>query len=293
MMDMPLSDRAARIDALPPLRDIITAHDLDARKALGQNFLLDLNITKRIVRSAQLPAGCHAIEIGPGPGGLTRALLMSDVHDVTAIERDDRCVTALQSLVAAAEGDLHLIADDALAIDYLALTPAPRAIIANLPYNISTVLLVGWLRQISAFDSLTLMFQREVAERIIAKPGSKAYGRLSVLCQWVARPQIAFHLPARAFNPPPKVDSSIVRLTPLPEQPDPRLFSVMEQVTQAAFGQRRKMLRGSLKSMFTDPVSLLTGLNINPESRAEELDIDAFARLAQAAHTIRSRAPEA
>lgn len=273
--------RASNIAALPPLRDVIAAQGLDARKSLGQNFLLDLNITDRIVRAAELPDQAHVIEIGPGPGGLTRSILMSQAQKLIAIERDDRCIIALQPLLEAANGDFALIAEDALKIDFISLCPAPRAIIANLPYNISTVLLVGWLRQIAAFDSLTLMFQREVAERLIAKPGSKAYGRLSVLCQWVGIPRIAFHLPARAFTPPPKVDSSIVRITPRPDQPSPALFSAMERVTQAAFGQRRKMLRGSLKPIFTNPEESLSALNINPQARAEELTIAQFDQIAR------------
>ena len=274
--------RADAVAALPALRQVIEDHGLNARKALGQNFLLDLNITNRIVRAAFLPDHCTVIEIGPGPGGLTRSLLMSPAQKIVAVERDDRCIAALQDLVTASAGDLTLIAEDALKIDFLAVTSAPRAIVANLPYNISTVLLVGWLRQIADFDSLTLMFQREVAERIVAKPSSKAYGRLSVLCQWVAKPVIAFHLPARAFTPPPKVSSSVVRLTARDHQPDAVRFATMEKITQAAFGQRRKMLRGSLKSVFADPESTLNALNINPQARAEELSIDQFDQLVTA-----------
>jgi len=276
------SSRAEAIAALPPLRQIIEEHDLNARKTLGQNFLLDLNITNRIVRAAYLPDDCTAIEIGPGPGGLTRSLLMSNIRQVVAIERDDRCIAALQNLVVASNGDFRLVAEDALKINLVEQFPAPRAVVANLPYNISTVLLVGWLRQIADFDSLTLMFQREVAERLVAKPSSKAYGRLSVLCQWVAKPTIVFHLPARAFTPPPKVTSSVVRLTAQPTQPDANRFAAMEKVTQAAFGQRRKMLRGSLKSIFADPETTLTALNINPQARAEELTIAQFDQLVTA-----------
>ena len=196
----------SRVDELPPLREVIARFDLGARKALGQNFLLDLNLTGRIARSAGDLSGVTVIEIGPGPGGLTRALLNSDAAAVVAVERDSRCIVALADLVEASEGRLRLIEGDALEVDPEAIAPAPRAIVANLPYNVATPLLIGWLKRIEQFRSLTLMFQREVADRLSAKPGTKAYGRLSVIAQWRAEVRPLFNLPARAFTPPPKIE---------------------------------------------------------------------------------------
>ncbi len=271
----------AAVAALPPLRDTIAQAGLAARKALGQNFLLDLNLTARIVRAAGDLAGATAVEIGPGPGGLTRMLVLSDADRVVAIEADDRAVTALAPLVAASGGRLAVHHGDALATDVTALGPPPVALVANLPYNIATPLLLGWLRHAERLRSLTLMFQKEVADRIVAAPGTKAYGRLSVISQWRCRAEIAFNLPARAFTPPPKVDSTVVVLTPR-AAPEPAPFTALERVTQAAFGQRRKMLRASLKTLCPDPEALLAHAAIDPQRRAETLTIAEFAALARA-----------
>jgi 16S rRNA (adenine1518-N6/adenine1519-N6)-dimethyltransferase len=276
---------AARFDpaALPPLRTVIARHGLQARKSLGQHFLLDANLTARIARAAGDLSGVHVVEVGPGPGGLTRALLTTMAKEVVAVERDDRCIAALAALVAAAGGRLRVVPADALEVDAAALVPPPRAVIANLPYNIATPLLLGWLRGIDAFRGLTLMFQREVAERLAAPPGSKSYGRLSVISQWRAEVRVLFHLPAAAFTPPPKVASSVVGLTPrrAPEDAD---FAAMERVTAAAFGQRRKMLRQSLRSLTGagDGAALAAAAGLPPTARAEDIDVAGFAALARA-----------
>ena len=266
--------------ALPPLREVIKAWQLDADKRLGQHFLLDLNLTAKIARVAGDLTGITAIEIGPGPGGLTRALLDSNAAQVIAIERDPRCVAALQSLVDRAAGRMTLIHGDALAIDPAALAPGPKAIIANLPYNVATPLLIGWLKQARAYTGMTLMFQREVALRLAASPRSKDYGRLSVMAQWLTEVELVFDLPAAAFTPPPNVVSSIVRLTPREMGADEPSFAAMERVVAAAFAQRRKMLRAGLRAFTPDPLALLDAAGIDPTSRAEELNIDAFRRLA-------------
>lgn len=266
---------------LPPLRDTIAQHGLAAKKSLGQNFLLDLNLTAKIARAAGNLDGVHVIEVGPGPGGLTRALLETPCESVTAIERDDRAVAALATLVTAARGKLRLVPDDALKADYQTLAPAPRAVVANLPYNIATVLLLGWLGRINEFRSLTLMFQREVAERLVAPPGGNAYGRLSVMTQWLAAPEKKFDLPPEAFTPPPKVTSSVVHLTPR-ARADTVSIAAMEKVTAAAFGQRRKMLRQSLKALGRPAEELLEKADIPGTARAEEIDIAGFIRLAAA-----------
>ncbi|MGE0574825.1 MAG: 16S rRNA (adenine(1518)-N(6)/adenine(1519)-N(6))-dimethyltransferase RsmA [Reyranella sp.] len=267
---------------LPPLRETISAHGLDARKQLGQHFLLDLNLTRRIARSAAPLADGTTIEIGPGPGGLTRALLMEGAGHVVAIEVDRRAITALAELQQAAGGRLDVIEADALAIDVATLGPPPRRIVANLPYNVSTPLLLHWLRGADAITDMVLMFQKEVVDRLVARPRSKAYGRLSVIAQHVCTVRPLFDIAPSAFVPPPKVTSSVVRLTPLPA--DRRLADLapLERVTAAAFGQRRKMLRGSLASLFDDPVAVLQGLGLSPTARAEELGIDDFVRLARA-----------
>jgi 16S rRNA (adenine1518-N6/adenine1519-N6)-dimethyltransferase len=270
----------SRVDELPPLREVIAKFDLGARKALGQNFLLDLNLTGRIARSAGDLSGVTVIEIGPGPGGLTRALLNSDAAAVVAVERDSRCIVALADLVEASEGRLRLIEGDALEVDPVAIAPAPRAIVANLPYNVATPLLIGWLKRIEQFRSLTLMFQREVADRLSAKPGSKAYGRLSVIAQWRAEVRPMFNLPGRAFTPPPKIESTVVQLIPR-AVPEPAEFSDMEAVTAAAFGQRRKMLRASLKSL-GNAEALIEEAGLIPTQRAEEIPVAGFAALARA-----------
>jgi 16S rRNA (adenine1518-N6/adenine1519-N6)-dimethyltransferase len=275
--------RADSLADLPPLRDVIAAHGLAARKGLGQNFLLDLNLTRRIARAGGPLAGCHIVEIGPGPGGLTRALLIEGAAHVTAIERDRRALPALKEIAAAAPGRLTIVEGDALAFDISALrTDLPIRIVANLPYNIATPLLTGWL---SAepwppdWASLTLMFQREVAERIVAQPGSKAYGRLAVLAQWRTRARLLFEVPPRAFIPSPKVTSALVRLEPRPNAA-PIPVATLEAVTAAAFGQRRKMLRASLKSLWPHPESILAEAGIDPTVRAEQLTVEDFLRLA-------------
>jgi 16S rRNA (adenine1518-N6/adenine1519-N6)-dimethyltransferase len=270
----------SRVDELPPLREVIAKFDLGARKALGQNFLLDLNLTGRIARSAGDLSGVTVIEIGPGPGGLTRALLNSDAAAVVAVERDSRCIVALADLVEASEGRLRLIEGDALEVDPEAIAPAPRAIVANLPYNVATPLLIGWLKRIEQFRSLTLMFQREVADRLSSKPGTKAYGRLSVIAQWRADVRPLFNLPARAFTPPPKIESTVVQFIPR-RAPEPAEFSAMEAVTAAAFGQRRKMLRASLKSL-GNAEALIEEAGLIPTQRAEEVPVAGFAALARA-----------
>ena len=265
---------------LPPLREVIARHGLSTRKALGQHFLLDLNLTRRIVRAAGSLAGMTVVEVGPGPGGLTRALLESDAAEIVAVERDARCIPALEELQAVSDGRLRIVEDDALSVDYRALASGPRAIIANLPYNVATPLLIGWLKDIDAFASLTLMFQKEVADRIAAPPGGKTYGRLSVISQWRAEIRRDLTVPARAFTPPPKVDSAVVTLTPR-QAPEPAEWAFLERVTAAAFGQRRKMLRASLKPL-GDAEGLLATAGLRPTARAEEIDVTGFAALARA-----------
>ncbi len=267
-------------DGLPPLRDVIDRYGLMAKKSLGQNFLLDLNLTAKIARAAGDLAGKNVIEIGPGPGGLTRALLETAAARVYAVERDDRCIMALQELIAAYDGRLVIEAADAMKVDMTALCPPPRAIVANLPYNIATPLLIGWLEQIADFDGLTLMFQREVAERMTGKPRTKDYGRLSIITQWLARVEKKFDIPPSAFTPQPKVTSTVVHLTPRRDRKDTVDFAVMEKVTAAAFGQRRKMLRQSLKTLNVDVEKLLTAAALPPTARAEEIDVAGFVRLA-------------
>lgn len=272
-------------DALPPLREVIARHGLAAKKALGQNFLFDLNLTRRIARAAGPLEGFTVIEIGPGPGGLTRALLMEGATNVIAIERDDRALAALAEISAAYPGKLTVIPGDALQTDYARLAAGtPTKIVANLPYNIATPLLIGWIGSGEwppFYESLTLMFQKEVAERIVAKSGGKEFGRLSVLCQHRATAKKLFDVNRSAFTPPPKVTSSIVQLMPKAKpEPECRL-EVLERVTAAAFGQRRKMLRASLRSLLPEPEALLGELGIDPELRAEQLPVEAFARLAQ------------
>ena len=275
-------------DGLPPLREVIAKYDLAARRALGQNFLLDLNLTAKIARAAgDLTAGT-TIEIGPGPGGLTRALLSHGARELIAIERDARCLGALAEIAAAYPGKLTIMEGDALAIDCASLGTAPRRIVANLPYNIATPLVIKWMQQGSAFASLTVMVQKEVADRLIAKPRTKDYGRLSVLVQFLAKPRRLFDLPPRAFVPPPKVTSTVIELLPLPEPPFPARLFDLERVTQAAFGQRRKMLRQSLRSLGGDTEALMAAAEITPTARAEELTIAQFAALARALEKMRT-----
>jgi 16S rRNA (adenine1518-N6/adenine1519-N6)-dimethyltransferase len=247
--------------------------------------LLDLNVTRRIVRAAGDLTGVSVLEIGPGPGGLTRAIVEAGPAGVVAVERDPRCVAALADLVAVSDGTLRIVEADALRIEGTDHVPAPRVVIANLPYNVGTPLLLGWLRRLSQWRSLTLMFQEEVAERIVAAPGSKAYGRLSVVTGWQAEARILFRLPARAFTPPPKVASAVVGLVPRPE-PAEAQWDAMEAVTAAAFGQRRKMLRQSLKSL-GDAEALLNAAGLPGTARAEEIDVAGFAALARAYAALR------
>jgi 16S rRNA (adenine1518-N6/adenine1519-N6)-dimethyltransferase len=269
------------IDDLPPLRDVIARYDLRAIKAFGQNFLLDLNLTARIARAAGDLRDVTVIEIGPGPGGLTRALLAAGAKRVIAIERDRRCIAALAEIEAHYPGRLTVIERDALATDMAALRDGATRIVANLPYNIATPLLVGWLQAEPwppFYESMTLMFQREVAERIVAAPGSKAYGRLGVLAGWRTEARILFDIDPRAFTPPPKVTSSVVSFLPRPE-PLPADAAILERVTAAAFGQRRKMLRQSLKSLGVNVNALLEMSGIEGTRRAEEIDVAGFVAL--------------
>jgi len=270
-------DLTASIDALPPLRLLVESMDMRARKSLGQNFLFDLNLTRKIARSAG-PLTGTTIEIGPGPGGLTRALLLEHAAHVIAIEKDRRASAVLSSLSAAAGDRLTLIEADALTSPIWELGTAPRRIIANLPYNIATTLLIQWLAHASCFDSMTLMFQREVAERITARPGEAAYGRLSVLTRWLADAEILFDVPASAFVPQPKITSSIVQIVPLAQPRYPCSQHALEFITRTAFGQRRKMLRSSLKKINGD--QLLAEAGIAPESRPQDIDIEEFCKLA-------------
>jgi 16S rRNA (adenine1518-N6/adenine1519-N6)-dimethyltransferase len=272
-------------DSLPPLRDVIRRHGLLAKKSLGQNFLLDLNLTARIARAAGELDGVTVLEVGPGPGGLTRALLALGAARVIAVERDERAIAALEEIAALYPGRLDIVAADALDFDPKPRLPqSPARIVANLPYNIATALLVNWL-SIEPwppwFDSAVLMFQREVAERIAAAPGTKTYGRLSVLAQWRCDARILFDINASAFVPPPKVKSSLLRLVPRPD-PLPCDRRLLETVTQAAFGQRRKMLRQSLRLLGADTAALIAAANLDPTARAEEIPVGGFVALARA-----------
>lgn len=279
------------IDDLPPLREVIARHGLDAKKALGQNFILDLNLTSRIARAAGALDGYTVIEVGPGPGGLTRALLAAGARKVVAIERDARALPALAEIAEACPGRLEVIEGDALEIDHAALADGPTRIVANLPYNIATPLLIGWLTQEPWppwFESLTLMFQREVAERIAARPGDKAFGRLGVLAGWRTSAKIAFNVDRNAFTPPPKVTSSVVLLTPLDVDKSVRARDV-EAVTRAAFGQRRKMVRQSLKSLGVPVEPLLAAAGLRGDERAEDLPVAAFLEIAKSLAGSRQR----
>ena len=270
-------------DGLPPLRAVIDAHGLSPKKSLGQNFLLDLNLTGRIARQALPLSDVTVVEVGPGPGGLTRALLAEGAGRVVAIEKDPRCIAALEEIAAHHPGRLDIVSADALTVDLAGLASGGRIkIVANLPYNVGTQLLLNWLTPPDwppAWDSLTLMFQKEVAERIVAAPGTDHYGRLSVLAGWRARAKILFDVSPAAFTPPPKVTSSIVQLVPR-ETPEPAALAKLETVTAAAFGQRRKMLRQSLKSLGGE--ALLTSVGIDPQRRAETLSVSEFVALANA-----------
>ena len=273
------------IDDLPPLREVIRRHGLRAKKSLGQNFLLDLNLTARIARAAGPLEGVEVVEIGPGPGGLTRALLVAGARRVIAVERDERAIAALEQIAARYPGRLEIVSGDALNFDPRALLgAAPARVVANLPYNIATALLVGWLTLEPWppwYDRLVLMFQREVAERIVAAPGSKSYGRLSVLAGWRCQGRIRFDVAGTAFVPPPRVTSSLVELVPR-QSPFPCERRALERVTEAAFGQRRKMLRQSLKSLGREPMTLLEAANLEPTARAEDVPVEGFVALARA-----------
>ncbi|QDC09374.1 16S rRNA (adenine(1518)-N(6)/adenine(1519)-N(6))-dimethyltransferase RsmA [Oceanicola sp. D3] len=275
----------AQIDGLPPLRDVIATHGLAAKKSLGQNFLLDLNLTSRIARIPGDLSGADVLEVGPGPGGLTRGLLANGARRVLAIEKDARCLPALAEIAEAYPGKLTVLEGDALEIDATAHLTGPIHVVANLPYNVGTELLIRWLTPPQwppYWQSLTLMFQREVAERIVAQPGGKAYGRLAVLAQWKAEARIALSLPPEAFTPPPKVSSAVVHLTPRPAPAFPADPVMMERVVAKAFNQRRKMLRAALKGMHPQIEAKLEEAGIKPTDRAETVPISGFAALARA-----------
>jgi 16S rRNA (adenine1518-N6/adenine1519-N6)-dimethyltransferase len=282
-------------DGLPPLREVVERHGLMAQKALGQNFLFDLNLTGRIARSSGPLEGRTVVEIGPGPGGLTRALLANGAGRVIAVERDRRCMPALAEIAAHYSGRLEVVDGDALAVDLAALTGGQEArIVANLPYNIGTPLLVGWLSAEpwpAWWSSLTLMFQKEVAERIVATPEQRAdYGRLAVLANWRCETRILFDVPRSAFVPPPKITSSVVQLVPR-ARPEPCDRRMLERVTLAAFGQRRKMLRQSLKAVVPDPIPVIEAAGLEQTARAEEIPVSGFVRLANALSAARQGAP--
>jgi len=262
---------------LPPLSQVIREHGLGARKQLGQHFLLDGNLTGRIARAAGDLAGINVIEVGPGPGGLTRALLASEAAAVYAVEKDPRCMAALAELGAHYPGRLNVIEADATETDLATLCDAPRAIVANLPYNVSTVLLLQWLEKAGAFTRMVLMFQKEVADRLAAPPGGKSYGRLSVAAQWRCRVKPLFNVSRQAFTPPPKVASTVVELVPRAEPLAPADPTALELVTRTAFGQRRKMLRASLKPLGLDPAAA----GLSPDARAEDVPVEGFCALAR------------
>ena len=272
------------IDDLPPLRQVISDHSLSARKSLGQNFLLDLNLTAKIARQAGDLSGTDVLEVGPGPGGLTRGLLAEGARKVVAIEKDTRCLPALQEIAAAYPSRLEILEGDALTLDPAKVLSPPIKIAANLPYNIGTDLLTRWLDPPEwppFWSSLTLMFQREVAERIVAKPRTKAYGRLSILANWRSRARIVMDLPPEAFTPPPKIRSAVVHIEALPEPRYPANPAVLFAVTAKAFGQRRKMLRAALKGFRPDMEDCILAAGLKPTARAEELSVEEFAALAR------------
>lgn len=274
----------ARIDDLPPLRQVIATHGLAAKKSLGQNFLLDLNLTAKIARQAGDLSETDVLEIGPGPGGLTRGLLAEGARRVVAIEKDTRCLPALAEIAAAYPGRLDVLNADALAFDTAEHLTAPIRVVANLPYNVGTELFTRWLTPPTwppFWQSLTLMFQREVAERIIAQPGSKAYGRLAILSQWRADARIVMSLPPEAFQPAPKVHSAVIHVTALPEPRFPAEPAKLSMLTAKAFGQRRKMLRASLKGLTNDLEDKLLDAGIPPTARAEEIELERFCALAR------------
>lgn len=275
-------------DGLPPLRDVINTHDLRAKKNFGQNFLLDLNLTRRIARIPGDLSNSHIYEVGPGPGGLTRAILMEGAKSLLSVEMDARCLPALEEIQSAYRGRFHILEGDALEVDEpeaIRAETGPRRVVANLPYNVGTLLFIKWLtldNWMPWYDSLTLMFQKEVADRIVAVPGTKAYGRLSVLAQWRGRVRIALKVPAAAFTPPPKVMSAVIHFEPTdPIDPDVHL-KYLERVVAQAFQQRRKMLRASLKGLGVDPITLCETADIDPTTRADALSVKGYVRLARA-----------
>ena len=273
------------IDGLPPLRDVIRTHDLVAKRQLGQNFLLDLNLTAKIARSAGDLSACDVLEVGPGPGGLTRGLLAEGARRVLAVEKDARCLPALEEIAAAYPGRLEVLLGDALDVDVLSHLTPPIKVVANLPYNVGTELLIRWLSPPvwpPVWSSLTLMFQKEVAERIVAKPRTDHYGRLALLAQWRCNVGIVLTLPPEAFTPAPKVHSAVVHLTALPEPRFPCDFGVLQRVTAMAFNQRRKMLRSSLKGLRPGIEGVLDGGGIPPTAGAEEIGLEQFCALARA-----------
>ena len=267
---------------LPPLREVISRYGLRAKKGLGQNFLLDLNLTRRIVRAAGNLEGVEIIEIGPGPGGLTRALLETNATRVIAIERDQRCIGALRELEAVYPGRLIVVADDALNAEIAQFVTGRTKVVANLPYNIATAMLINWIPSLKRFEGLTLMFQKEVADRLAASPGTRAFGRLSVLVQWIAQVTRHFDVPPSAFVPQPKVMSTVVGITPREVPVAPADREILERVTAAAFGQRRKMLRSSLRALDVDVMTLLETAGVAPTDRPENLGVEAFCAIARA-----------
>ena len=272
------------IDGLPPLREVIKAHDLVAKKQLGQNFLLDLNLTARIARAAGDLSACDVLEVGPGPGGLTRGLLAEGARRVLAVEKDPRCLPALEEIAAAYPGRLEVICGDALEVDALAHLTPPVRVVANLPYNVGTELLIRWLTPKlwpPFWDSLTLMFQKEVAERIVAKTRTEHYGRLALLVQWRCDARIVLTLPPEAFTPAPKVHSAVVHLTRLPAPRYPADEAVLMRLTAAAFNQRRKMLRSSLKGLAPEIEAKIIAAGLEPTARAEEISLEGFCALAR------------
>ena len=276
------SDNQAALDKLPPLRDVIARHGLAARKSLGQNFLLDENLLNRIAKAAGPLDGRHVVEVGPGPGGLTRALLRAGAGRVTAIEKDRRAIAALEELAGVAAGRLTIIQGDALETPLSNLPDQPLTVVANLPFNIATPLLMSWLEEVEPIASMTLMFQREVAARLTARPRTKDYGRLAVATQWRCSVKRCFDVPPRAFVPQPKVAASVVRLDVMAAPAHPADARCLADVAKAAFGQRRKALRNALGALTDDPLALLQAAEIEPGRRAEELDIEEFSRLARA-----------
>ena len=273
-----------QIDQLPPLHDVISTHSLNAKKSLGQNFLLDLNLTAKIARLAGDLEGYDVLEVGPGPGGLTRGLLASGARRVIALEKDPRCIPALNEIAKVYPGQLDIFNADALDFDVRSHLTVPIRIVANLPYNVGTALLIRWLTPKDwppFWSTLTLMFQKEVAERIIATPGSKSYGRLAILAQWKSNPKIMMELPPEAFTPPPKVHSAVVHFDALPEPRFPAPAGLLTSTVAMAFNQRRKMLRSSLKSASPNIENVLRDAGIEPTARAEEISLEGFCALAR------------